>query len=415
MRSCTALVIWLLLTAVLSAQDWPQFRGPGTAGTAAVRGIPTTWDAKKNIVWQTALPGPGTSSPVLFGRRAYLTCYTGFGIDAKAPGDPANLRRHLLCIDTSDGRLVWDRATTPQTPEPGYGGFLALHGYASSTPAVDADGVYVYYGASGLLAYSHDGQVKWRQSCGQRHAEDWGSATSPVIYRDLVIVHADVESETIFAFDRKTGREVWKRSFKPTSNDAQHTRSTPLVMNRPGGDLLIIHSRMNWVSALDPATGTMRWEYEGTKDYQNPSPVTDGELIYVLTYQKAVALRPDGAEAWTSRTGSEIVTPIVHEGHLYWANEEGMAFCLEAKTGKSVYQERLNSGRIYASGVLAEGRLYYVSREQGTYVVAAAPQFELIAENKIAGDPSVFNATPALAEGRIYLRSDRALYCIGAR
>ena len=235
-----------------------------------------------------------------------------------------------------------------------------------------------------------------------------------MLYKNLVIIHADVESESIFAFDRKTGKQAWKRTFKPEGANIQHTRSTPLLMKRPDGDLLVIHSRMNWVSALDPATGETRWEYQGTKEYQNPSPVTDGDLIYVVTYLKTVALRPDdGNEAWTFPNGSEICTPVVHDGHLYWANEQGMAYCVNAKTGKSVYQERLARGRIYASGVLAEARLYYVSREDGTFVVAATPEFERLAHNTIADDPSVFNATPALADGRIYLRSDRFLYCIG--
>jgi len=136
-----------------------------------------------------------------------------------------------------------------------------------------------------------------------------------------------------------------------------------------------------------------------------------------VTYLKTVALNPSGEEVWVCNDGSEICTPIAYQGHLYWANEQGMAFCVNARTGKFVYQERFSpsSGRIYASGVLAEDRIYYVSREQGTYVVAAAPEFKLLAHNNIEDDPSVFNATPALADGRIYLRSDKFLYCIGSR
>jgi outer membrane protein assembly factor BamB len=170
---------------------------------------------------------------------------------------------------------------------------------------------------------------------------------------------------------------------------------------------------MTWVSALDLATGETRWEYQGTKEYQNPSPVTDGEFVFAMTYLKTVALGPGGKEAWAFRDGSEICTPVYHDGHLYWANEQGTAYCVNATTGRSVYQERLTSARIYASGVLAGGRIYYVSRDKGTYVVAAKPKFEVVAHNVIADDPSVFNATPAPDDGRIYLLSDRCLYCIG--
>jgi outer membrane protein assembly factor BamB len=174
---------------------------------------------------------------------------------------------------------------------------------------------------------------------------------------------------------------------------------------------------MNWVSALDPATGRVLWEYKGTRDYQHPSPVTDGETVYAMTYLKTVALRPGGAEAWAFPAGSTQCTPVSHAGHLYWADEQGMAYCVDARTGKSVYRERLAPapGRIDASGVLAGGRLYYVSRTTGTYVVAASPEYELLAHNRIEDDGSVFNGSPAVEDGRLYPRSDRYLYCVGTR
>jgi outer membrane protein assembly factor BamB len=417
MKKCVLLVMLVAVPPVVAA-DWREFRGPNRSGVSDAKDVPTAWDAKTNILWKTPLPGPGTSSPVLFGERVYLTCYTGYGLDPKERGDHKNLKRHLLCVNRADGKIVWDAPTAAKVAEPGYGGFTALHGYASSTPAVDADAVYVYYGASGLAAYSHEGKLKWEKGCGTQRHEDWGSATSPVLYEGLVIVHADVESETIFAFDRKTGEEVWKRKFTPDVNPHQHTRATPLVVKRAGGDELVIHSRMTWVSSLDPATGKVLWEYKGTKNYQHASIVTDGELLFAPTYQHTVALKPDGKMAWELNRGTEICTPVCHDGHLYWTDEtSGTARCVDAKTGKSVYQEPLAPapGRIYAAGVLAGGRIYYVSREKGTYVIEAKPKFELVAHNVIADDKSVFNATPALEDGRIYLRSDKYLYCIGKK
>jgi outer membrane protein assembly factor BamB len=416
MKRCMLLVMLAAVAPVVAA-DWREFRGPNRSGVSDARDVPATWDAKTNVLWKTTLPGPGASSPVLFGERVYLTCYTGYGLDAKAPGDPKNLKRHLLCVSRADGKVVWDAPMPAKANEPGYGGFIAHHGYASSTPAVDADGVYVFYGASGAAMYSHDGKLKWEANCGTKRHEDWGSASSPVLYKDLVVVHADVEGETVFALDRKTGREAWKRSFAPEGKNVQHTRATPLLVKRAGGDELVIHSRMNWVSALDPATGKVLWEYKGTRDYQHPSIVTDGENVFAATYLKTVALGPGGKEVWAFANGSTQCTPVYHDGHLYWASEQGMAFCVDAKTGKSVYQERLApaSGRIYASGVLAGGRIYYVSREKGTYVVDAGPKFEQVAQNVVEDDRSVFNATPALEDGRIYLRSDKHLYCIGKK
>lgn len=414
-NGCRLIVVGLFtgLLPNTTTAEWPQFRGPGGAGVSHATNVPTTWDRTTHVLWKVPLPGPGTSSPILLGDRIYLTCYSGYGVDPNAPGDPKDLTRHLVCVNRADGEILWDVTMRAKNPEPGYGGFLALHGYASSTPTADLDGVYVFYGASGVAAYSHDGELNWEANCGTRHYEDWGSASSPVLYQDLVIVHADVESQSLYAFNRMTGDEVWKRTFAANPSN-QHTRSTPLIWKRAEGDELIVHSREGWLSALDPANGQTLWEYEGTTNYQNPSPVTDGETVFALTYSKTVAVRAGGDLAWSINRGSEICTPVYHDGHLYWASEEGHAYCVDTESGQVVYAERLvpASGRVYASGVLAEGRIYYVSREKGTYVVAANPEFQQLAHNEL-GDPSVFNATPALENGRIYLRSDRYLYCIG--
>jgi outer membrane protein assembly factor BamB len=416
----TTTIHWLLLSNLvlrLSAADWPQFRGPGGSGVSDAKGIPITWDAQSNIRWKVALPGPGASSPVLFGDRIYLTCYTGYGIPKFKGGENKKLTRHLLCLKRSDGTLIWN-APKPSKVTEWYSQFTDLHGFASSTPAVDADGIYVYYGASGIAAYSHDGQLKWEKECGTKQHEAWGSGSSPVLYKDLVIIHADVESETIFAFDRKTGREVWQRKYTHAEQHNQHTRATPLIRPRPEGDELVIHSRTKWVSSLNPANGETRWEFKGTTGYQHPSIVTDGEVFYALTTEKATAVRRGGTLAWPQvNRGAEVVTPVYFAGHLYWGNEHGMANCIETGSGKLVYTERIqpSSGRIYASGVLAEGRIYYVSREKGTYVIAAQPKYELLAHNVIEDDNSAFNATPALEDGRIYLRSDKYLYCVGTK
>src|SRR5688572_7908905 len=173
--------------------QWREFRGPNRSGVSNAKDVPVTWVAKTNILWKAEVPGSGTSSPVLFGERVYLTCYTGYGLDPKNPGNHKNLKRHLLCLNRTDGKIVWDAPMPAKVAEPGYGGFTALHGYASSTPAVDDDGVYAYYGASGAAKYSHEGKLQWEKSCGAQRHEDWGSASSPVLYKDLVIIHADVE------------------------------------------------------------------------------------------------------------------------------------------------------------------------------------------------------------------------------
>lgn len=409
--SFIAFLFFLVIGHSLLADDWPQFRGPRGAGTSRETELPAEWNSTKNIVWKTPLPGYGTSSPITSGDHIYVTCYSGYGLSKESPGDIANLNRHLICLDRGTGRILWDAPSPSSTRVPAYNGFMALHGYASNTPAADKDGVYVFFGSSGAAMFSHDGKPQWEKSLGTR-TSGWGSASSPILYKNLVIIHAEVESSTIFALDKVTGREVWSQKYQSGN---QHTRATPLLKKSDSGDELVFHSRMGWLSALDPASGRKLWEFEGVSNYQNPSPVTDGSLIFAVAFGKTVAVGSGGREVWKVNKGSEICTPIYHDGHLYWANEGGIAFCVETRTGDLVYEKRLtpSPAMIYASGVLADDRIYYVSRENGTFVVDATPEFRQQAHHRIESDSSVFNATPAISNSQLLLRSDKFLYCIG--
>ena len=179
---------------------------------------------------------------------------------------------------------------------------------------------------------------------------------------------------------------------------------------------------------LDALTGELLWTCRGIDDYVCPSPVADQGIIYAvggLTAPGALAVKAGGRgdvtdshRLWAIKKGSNVGSPVYHDGHLYWAHDEnGVVYCADAKTGKLVYQERLSppAGRIYGSAILADGKLYYVSRTGGVYVLQIGPQFKLLARNQFASDRSVFNASPAISEGRLYLRSDQALYCIGSK
>src|SRR5262245_37148897 len=192
----------------ISTGDWPQFRGPDGRATSQASNLPTTWSSSQNLIWRARLPGPGSSSPITLGDKIFLTCYTGYGVDASAPGHQDNLRRHLLCIDRATGRILWDQDVQPKLPEFEYQGRLTLHGYATSTPVADASRVYVFYGKSGVLAYDHDGKQLWQTDVGSG-THQWGSATSPIIYKNLVIVNAAVESGSLVALDKQSGKQVW--------------------------------------------------------------------------------------------------------------------------------------------------------------------------------------------------------------
>jgi outer membrane protein assembly factor BamB len=381
-------------------------------------GLPSEWDAEKNIVWKTALPGPGASSPVTFGDKVFITCYTGYGVDASNPGDLQDLKRHLICLGRKDGKVLWNVEQPSADKEHAYEGFNALHGYASGTPAVDDQAVYVFFGTAGVVAYSHGGKQLWLTNCGGG-THDWGSGTSPVVFQDLVIVNAGVESGSLIALNKKTGTEVWRQPGMVMS------WSTPALVRTAEGKWELVVSVKGKVLGFDPATGATLWSCDGIQDYICPTILVQDGVLYAIGARASSsrAIRAGGRgdvtgthKLWEAKKGSNVSSPVYHQGHLYWAHESrGAVYCADAKTGEVLYEERLKpqAGRVYASPVVADGKIYYVSRDQGAFVVAAKPEFELLAHNVIATDTSIFNGSPAISNGQILLRSDKFLYCIG--
>ena len=412
------LIVWpmiLSLGAAAAAADWPQFRGPGAMGIAAKeKGVPTKWDDDTNVAWKVELPGPGASSPIVVGDRVLVTCYSGYGLPKVQAGDIANLKRHLLCFSRA-GKPLWKKEVTARGKEAPYtGGFITKHGYASSTPASDGKHVYVFFGTTGVLAFDLDGNELWRKSVGAG-TNDWGSGTSPILHKNLVIVNAAVESESLVALSKEKGDVVW------TAPGISYSWVTPVLVDTGSRSELVV-SMYQKVRAFDPAKGTELWSCRGINDYVCSSIVAAAGVVYAIGGREgnAIAVKAGGKgevdELWRVHKGSNVSSPALHDGYLYWTHEQnGSAYCVDAKNGKLRYTERLQPepGLIYASPTLADGKLYYVSREQGIYVVDASPTFKLLAHNRFKSDTSVFNASPAIVDGKIYLRSDRFLYCIG--
>ncbi len=202
----------LLLAIVLApctatASDWPRFHGPKGLGVSGDRGVPEEWGTGKNMVWKTKLPGAAASSPIVWGDRIFLTCYTGYGLGKG--GDIKELSRRLMCFDRKTGALRWEQIVPARLPEAKFSHYINEHGYASSTPVTDGQRVYAFFGRSGVLACDLDGKQLWHVEVG-KWLNGWGSAASPVLYRDLVIVNATVERAAIVALDAKTGKEVWR-------------------------------------------------------------------------------------------------------------------------------------------------------------------------------------------------------------
>lgn len=410
------LIAILSICSIANADDWPQFRGPSGNATASDSDPPTTWSDSENIVWKTALPGRGASSPIVSGKHVFLTAYTGFGVDAQEPGDKANLRLHVLCFERNSGKLLWDKSIKASPSTQKLSQRIADHGYATATPATDGEAVYASFGVSGVVACDMDGNLLWQAAIGDGTA-GFGSAASPVVYRDLVYVNASIESNTLFAFDKRSGREVWK------TESIMKSWTTPCIAEVPDGPPELILNQKNEIFAFDPVTGKKLWWCAGVEDYIVPVPVFHDGIVYCLggRSNRAIAVKLGGRgdvtkthKLWESTTGANVTSPVYHDGYLYWASDKAIENCLRASDGKEVYRERLPTrGRIYSSIVRAGNKLYVTTRDQGIVVLAAKPEYEELAVNVIESDQTLMNASPAVSENQILLRTDRFLYCIG--
>jgi len=413
------LTIAALSIGLFAGADWTRLRGPNGSGVSGEKGLPLSWSSTENVVWKTALPGFGSSSPITLGEKIFLTCYSGYGLDRDEPGDQQDLKLHLVCIDRADGRILWDGTIRPRLPEQDYdAGFVSLHGYASGTPVTDGEAVYAFFGRSGAVAYTPGGRFLWRADCGSG-THRWGSGTSPILAGDLLIINASVESGSIVALDKTDGKEVWR------AEGIHESWSTPALVDLPNGKQELAVSMHGKVLGYDPATGRKLWQCDSVQDYVCPLVVARNGIVYVTGGRRpmTVAIRAGGRGdvtgthlLWKLKECSKVPSPLVHDGLLYWVSNRAVACCIDAATGKVLYEERLNvSGggdKFYASVILADGKLYALSRRGETLVLAAGSQFKQLALNDL-GDGSIFNATPVVSNGRLLIRSDRFLYCIG--
>ena len=416
----TALPAIILAGATSFAADWARFRGPNGSGVAADAKPASTWSESQNVRWKTELPGPGTSSPIVIGERIFVTSFSG-------EGEGGKLQRHLVCVNRADGKIAWSAAIPAVQPEDNYSGFLTEHGYASHTPTSDGQRVYVFFGKSGAAAFDLTGKKLWQTSLGtDSNRKNWGSASSPILYKDFVIINASEEGHEIVALEKATGKIAWEAK----GAALELSFGTPVLVESEGRtDLVFSVPGELW--GMNPDTGKLRWFAEtGLPGNIAPSVVPGDGMVFAFggfPRLGALAVKTGGKGdvtkthiAWTGSNSSYVPTPVLHEGRFYFVSDAGFATCLDAKSGTMIFKERLPgasaTGRggkpFYASAVLANGLIYAVSRQNGTFVFEAKPEFKLVAQNRIAGDDSQFNATPALADRQLFLRSNRALYCI---
>ena len=402
-----------LLSTSCLAGDWTQFRGPGGLGVSNETGLPVSWSDEENLDWKAELPGYGASSPITLGDRIYVTCYSGYGTNRRDPGNMEDLLLHVVCLNRADGEIVWDKHIQPKLPESKR---VRDHGYAAATPTTDGKSLYVFFGKSGVFAFDLDGNQKWQADVGSK-THGWGCGTSPVLYKDLVIVNASVESGSLVAINKMTGKEEWR------ARGMQASWNTPALVDVSGGIQELVVSVRGRILGFDPATGEQLWSCQGIPDYVCPSVVSQAGIVYAIGGRSslAIAVRAGGRgdvtethKLWETKAGANVCSPVIHKDHLYWVSDRrNIAYCLKLDSGEIVFQQRFSS-QPYASAVVGDDKLYIVTRRGGTYVLAAKPSYEELSHNKFSGR-GTFNSSPVISDGKLLLRSNNVLYCIGGK
>ena len=424
-----ALTLFVLNTLVGYAEDWPRFRGPSGNGVASESdSLPTEWSPNANLAWKTELPGPGASSPIIVGDKAFVTCYSGYGLNQESPGDIENLMRHLVCIDVQNGKKLWQKDVKASLPEDPYTGIgVTAHGYASHTPVSDGSNVYAFFGKSGVHAYDVDGNELWQSDVGKESDPTrWGSSSSPVVYEDTVIVTASAESQAIVGLDKKTGKELWRQEAEGL--DGMWGTPTLVKIDDDRTDLVMCVAKEMW--GLDPDSGKLRWFADATgAQHAYSSVILDGKRVYAFTGRGggSVALDAGGNgdisktnTVWTGRDNASFASPVRHGSRLYVVSR-GIVTVVDAETGESVQKLRLKGakktgGRFgsldYPSPVVVGNRLFYMNGSGQMYVFEMGDELKQIALNEVTSDKEIFWGSPAISDGRMVLRSQKHLYCV---
>lgn len=427
----------VLSLAAVARADWPGFRGDGSAVSNA-KNLPAVWD-KDNLLWKAKLLGLGASSPIVVGDRVFLTAYTGYGdkltqgfksggFGIKGKPNEAEMQKALrlwvLCYERVKGDLLWKKEIAPKLPEAAFASFLREHGYASSTPVSDGERVYVFFGKTGLFAFDLKGKRLWHAEVGDG-IHEWGSASSPALSKNAVIVNASIESKALIAFDKLTGKELWRKK------DLAICWVSPVVVHLKNDKQEVVLNAPGKVYGYDPDTGAELWHCQGLggggiSGATCSTPTVKGETLFIMsagpsTPATIFALRAGGKgdvtkthELWKQKVGAGICSPVAVGDFVFFVDSS--AHCLDAATGKVVYKERLYDARgEYASPVAADGKLFALTRFDGLFVLTQGGKFEQLAHNTFDADRSIFNSTPAISDGRIYLRSNEFLYCVGKK
>lgn len=471
--SLTTLAATILIACTSTANaDWLRFRGPNGSGISE-SDVPAEFGADKNLKWKLMLPGQGVSSPIVVGDKVFVTCYSGYGFE---DGDLEDLKRHLICVDRNTGEKLWQKTVDAKLPEDEWRGpGIPTHGYASNTPASDGTHVFAFFGKSGVYAYDLDGNEVWNQSVGHEPSfKGFGSAASPIVTDEHVIVNAADESLSIVWLDKKTGKELHRAE----ADGLGECWTTPILVNN-GDQSEIAISVIGEVWGLSNATGKLSWYANGVNSRNaQVSLITHNGVVYA-SGEESYAIKVDGKDdvsdantIWEGRLRTRYATPVLVDGRLYSVSGS-VVECVDAKTGERVFQGRLptsgaanrtaqndrdrgepdrgddrqrggfggpgggfggpgggfgggfggggrggrgggGGGDDFASPVVAGDKIFITTNAGMVHVVQAGEELKVLASNDMTADSSGFGGTPAISDNCLFLRSNEYLYCVGA-
>jgi outer membrane protein assembly factor BamB len=430
-------IAWTTAVAAMSADDWPHWRGQQANGVSSEQTLPTRWSATANIAWKAAIAGLGISTPIVSGDRVFVTSQLGSGISRPGPrlvqgGDATAMGERALgagraadegktvfiveAFGRADGKRVWERrieaegALTPTHEK---------HNLATPSPVTDGTSVFAVFGTGQLLALDRNGAVVWQRHLGKEYSPfdiQWGHGSSPVLYGDTLMLLCDHPSASyLLALDKRTGKERWKAD----RGKGRVSYSTPLVVQGASGDEVIVNSSQR-IDAYDPKSGTLLWHTGTDNRFPVPSPVFHNGVIFASRGYRSgpyMAIKTGGRGditashvVWAVPTGAPYVSSLLHyDGIIYMANDVGVLTAVDATTGERVWQERVE-GVFSASPVGGAGHVYFVSETGDTIVVKAGRKPQIVARNPV-GERAL--ASPAIANGRVFLRTDEHVIAIG--
>lgn len=433
----TFLVALVVSQASLAGDDqrhdnWHHWRGPYANGIAPKANPPLVWDAKKNIKWKADLPGRGSATPIVWGERVFIV--TAIKTDKIAgPADmpkadprgdlktkaPVHFHRFVvLCLDRATGKLRWQRQAAERVPHEGH---HPSHSYAAGSPTTDGKFLYVSFGSFGVYCYDLDGKLQWQRDLGRLLTRyGWGEAVTPVIHGDSLLLNWDQEAgAALYCLDPASGKTRWK-----AERDEKSSWNTPLVVEHKGVTQIIVNGTKR-IRAHDLKSGKVLWECGGMTVNPIPSIVSADGVAYCLSGYRGAAgvavpldsvgdLGTDGKVVWRIGKGTPYVpSPLLLGDRLIFTQaNNALLTILDRKTGKPIVdRERLpvEGGQFYASPIAAAGRIYLVTRDGTTLVLRQGDRVDVLATNRL--DDAV-DASPAAVGRQLFLRGEKALYCI---